>query len=86
MDQPLLKTYANRVQSSIVTYLRKVRKGGGQTSDTLADENALFVLSNNEDWKPKRDRIGKAKLVACSSIRHSLCSGTTNDERRTRRD
>jgi hypothetical protein len=55
MDQPKLKDYTRRVQSDIVAYLRNAREGRGATSDNLADEKMLFVISNARDWQPKDD-------------------------------
>lgn len=52
MDQPQLKPYAERVRADIVTYLRQAREGRSPTSDTLADEDVLFVISNQAQWKP----------------------------------
>jgi hypothetical protein len=52
MDQSDLKSYSTKLQTAIVTYLRAAREGRGKTSDDLADENILFVVTNQHDWMP----------------------------------
>lgn len=52
MDQPRLKPYAERLRADIVSYLRQAREGRGPTSDSLSDEDVLFVVSNQVQWKP----------------------------------
>lgn len=62
MDQPNLKQYAERVRSDIVAHLRKARQGRGATSDDLADEDIIFMISNVKDWQPQdneQERAGR---------------------------
>lgn len=54
MDQSKLAKYAERLRGDIVSYLRRVREGRGATSESLADEAELFVISNNPQWQPRR--------------------------------
>lgn len=51
MDQPDLKDYVARAQKAIVAWLREQRKGRGETSDDLANEDASFNLLA---YKPSR--------------------------------
>lgn len=52
MDQAGLKPYAERLRTDIVDYLRPARESRGSASDSLANEGSLFIVSNQEQWKP----------------------------------
>jgi len=62
MNQAGLEAYADRVRGDIVEYLREGRGDRRATSDSLEDENVLFVLTNNEGWKPELSETERAAL------------------------
>ncbi|WP_108127318.1 hypothetical protein [Saccharospirillum mangrovi] len=51
MDQPRLQGYTNRVEKSILTYLREIRNNPGETIENLTGE-PNFIISNVESWTP----------------------------------
>lgn len=63
MDHPMLQQYSSRVQKDIVKYLRDARQGRGETRDDLKNEDVIFVISNQEPWKPRGDEGRALRLL-----------------------
>lgn len=63
MDHPMLQQYSSRVQKDIVKYLRDARQGRRETQDDLKNEDVIFMIGNQEQWKPQPDEGRAFRLL-----------------------